>query len=333
MKQLTWVLVSFLSCSVPLFSQVDPATYERAMISGGDNRPDFDTNDQSIKALIISLHLHVAPEEFQKRHGWTSEEYLQNIRFLISKNYAYEKGGTFFPSCMVIPDQKGRDLLRHAEPVSQAIAQAIISSLDDVRNLYEKTDLCRAASFDSVAFLILSNVLLDNWQISNVEAEFLGKERPLRHGRNYYFAFLQNLNPPKEAFGLYGNWGISRDISVYGNNRKALSTSQIQEQSKRALIVTAIDRAIFDDMAALFKPILIGILKNQRGHIEEVYAKTGYDKEVSFEEFFIWWYHFIYTRTTDLLAEKGHLTIPEGGNLFYGSAPASDKPATAKGVE
>ena len=36
----------------------------------------------------------------------------------------------------------------------------------------------------------------------------------------------------------------------------------------------------------------------------------------SFEEFFIWWYHFIYTKVTDILAENRVLTIPKEGNIY-----------------
>lgn len=44
---------------------------------------------------------------------------------------------------------------------------------------------------------------------------------------------------------------------------------------------------------------------------------SGYAGEIAFEEFFIWWYHFIYTQATNILAERGKLIIPEGGNFYY----------------
>ncbi len=75
--------------------------------------------------------------------------------------------------------------------------------------------------------------------------------------------------------------------------------------------------ATFTAMASIFRPVLINLLRNRRGYVDEVYQKTGYNNEVAFEEFFIWWYHFIYTRATDILAEKGCLAVPADGNLFY----------------
>ncbi len=324
MRKLLCLLLLFLCCSVPLFPQIDPSSYEQGLISRGDNRPDFDTKDPGIKTLIVSLHLRVPPEEFQRTYSWSPEKYLEQVRFLISKNYAYEKDGKFYSSCMVVPDREGRDLFQYAEPLSQGIANAIIANLDTIKSQYQKTDVCKTTAFPEVAFLILSNGLLDNGQISNVESEFLGKERPLRHGKNYYFALLQNLNSSREAFGIYGNAVLSKEAALYGNNRKALSASEKQKRSEAGLVLTRNDFEIFDRMAGFFQPFLINLLKNRRGYIDEVYQKTGYSNEVTFEEFFIWWYHFIYTRATDILAEKGYLAVPADGNSFYRLGSASE---------
>jgi hypothetical protein len=43
-----------------------------------------------------------------------------------------------------------------------------------------------------------------------------------------------------------------------------------------------------------------------------------YDKEITFEEFFIWWYHLIYTQATNEMKQKGLLSIPQSGNFPYG---------------
>jgi len=67
---------------------------------------------------------------------------------------------------------------------------------------------------------------------------------------------------------------------------------------------------------------LIGLLNKDREYIEGVFQKTGYSNEVTFEEFFMWWYHFIYTRATNILAEKNYITIPEQGNFFYARDPS-----------
>jgi hypothetical protein len=331
MRKLLGLLI-LLGCSMNLYSQIDPSTYESAMISRGDNLPDFNPDDDSLKLLIVSLHMSVPAKAFQESYGWKDELYKEKIEFLRSKDYVYEKEGRFYPSCMVITDQEGKELFEYAEPIAGKISDSVISQLNTIKDQYLKTDLSKTTDFSKVSFLILSNVLLDNWQIRYVEKEFLSKERPLRHGKNYYFSFQQNLNPPRESFGIYGN-GYYSGVAIFGNNRGSINLRQLRQHSKEATIISDQDDAVFEEMASSFRPILISLLKKNRNYIEDVYRKTGYANEVSFEEFFIWWYHFIYTRATNILAEKNYLTLPEQGNFFYNrssSAPAQRSNPTLK---
>jgi hypothetical protein len=95
----------------------------------------------------------------------------------------------------------------------------------DIKSYYKELSSFSGISFENASFLILSNVVLDNWQINNIEKLFLKKERTLRHGLNYYHS-LQEQKPgeEKESFGIYGNqmWGHGQlMIGVYGNNRLA----------------------------------------------------------------------------------------------------------------
>jgi hypothetical protein len=43
----------------------------------------------------------------------------------------------------------------------------------------------------------------------------------------------------------------------------------------------------------------------------------GYSKEISFNEFYIAWYHFIYTKAFNLMVEENLLKVSVGGNLIY----------------
>ena len=71
-------------------------------------------------------------------------------------------------------------------------------------------------------------------------------------------------------------------------------------------------------MAIDFLPELVQILNKNKKYSENIYKKLGYSKEITFEEFYIWWYHFIYTEATDLMSKNQILTIPKDGNFVYG---------------
>ncbi len=315
-------------CALNLFAQVDSSSYEWAMISRGDNRPDFNPSEDSLKALIISLHQNIPPAEFQKSFGMSPEKYLEKINFLKSKNYLHEKEGKFLLSCLVVSDQEGSELFRQAEPLARKIADSIRANLDAYKSQYMKTDLAKTTDFEKISFFLLSNVLLDSGQISNFENEFLARERPLRHGKNYYCAFLQNLHSERESFGIYGN-AVFEGFQVYGNNRQSIKDNPARGKSEEMATISRNDMPIFENIISSYKPILIEILRDNRGYAERVYGETRFSKEVSFEEFFIWWYHFIYTRATNILAENNCLAVPESGNFYFRIDPNSRTAANA----
>ncbi|MBL3658293.1 hypothetical protein [Fulvivirga sediminis] len=64
------------------------------------------------------------------------------------------------------------------------------------------------------------------------------------------------------------------------------------------------------------KPKHIDVLRKTQIILKR-YEKTGYQEEITFEEFFIWCYHFIYTKATDVMGERKMLEAPEKGNFEY----------------
>lgn len=66
-----------------------------------------------------------------------------------------------------------------------------------------------------------------------------------------------------------------------------------------------------------FKPKLINIFLKETVYIKKIYKISGYENEISFEEFFIWWYHFIYTKATNMMNDRCLLLVPASGNFEY----------------
>lgn len=301
--------------------------FEHSLISRGDNFPDFYSKRDSLDKLLVALHYNIDLKDFQSKVGWTDSTLQNKLDLLKSKNWLSMKDG-LKPSIFIASDAEGLKLMELAKPISTEIARSIEEEIPNVKKDFAKTDLSKKQSFTELSFLILSDVLLDNWQINGVEKEFLQKnERPERHGKYYYYSIIQNPNYPKEKFGIYGNqYGKLNDstsFSVYGNNRitllKRIKSDSVFKDSvlQTAAILSTKDDKIFEQMAAKYRPKLIEILNSNREYMNKVFLDTGYNNEISFEEFFIWWYHLIYTDATNILASKGKLELPKDGNFPY----------------
>jgi len=301
--------------------------FEHSLISRGDNFPDFPVRRDSVDLFLVSLHSNIDVKTFQQKAGWTDDVLHEKIAFLISKGWLLDNDG-LKPTIFIASNAEGFGLMELAAPISSMIAQSIEEELPEIEKTYMATDLAKQRAFASMSFLILSDVLLDNWQINRVEEDFLQKEkRPERHGKYYYYSIIQNPDYPKEKFGIYGNqFGRLDDTTsygIYGNNRITFMRRFKADPEFRdslisnAPLVSAGDDMIFQEMADAYRPTLLSILNKNRDYMNDVYHSTGYAGEISFEEFFIWWYHLIYTDATNLLALNGDLIIPEDGNAFY----------------
>lgn len=288
---------------------------EQSLISRGDNFPDFKTKKDSLDIFLFALHKGFSPADFQKYTKFSDEKMTSLITLLESKNWLHKINNQYKPTVFITDAKDGELLYKYAKPISEKITKSIIKNLADIKLQFGKTEISKTQDFQKWSFLILSNVLLDSWQINDVEKGFLKQEdRPLRHGNHYYYRISENTNAKTESFGIYGNQSEQidgKDVCVYGNNRLHVKTNSFGN------LVSKSDNILFEEIAKNYLPDLLKILESEREYSKKVYTKLGYDKEISFEEFFIWWYHFIYTQATDEMNKKGILTIPADGNFDF----------------
>ncbi|NVO21451.1 MAG: hypothetical protein HXX13_17250 [Bacteroidetes bacterium] len=291
-------------------------SYKQSMISSGNNSPDFNFSTDKLDQFLVMIHQGKTSKDIQTKLGWNDEKITHSAAFLQEKGFLRKEGEKFIPTCMIISRKNGEDLRKYAEPISGLIADSIIKLMPTLKSAYSNLHVSTSFPFDSVAFFILSDVLLDNWQIGNVEKDFIHTGRPLHHGKHYYYSFLENDSSGSDPFGIYGNMGFT-GFMVFGKNQSKVNQNLALSRLQSFPLVDSADNSQLEALAAKFSPVLLSVLNGQQAYIQKTYKESGYSAEVSFPEFFIWWYHFIYTRTTNILADKGYLNIPKGGNFFY----------------
>lgn len=82
-------------------------------------------------------------------------------------------------------------------------------------------------------------------------------------------------------------------------------------------ILSRRDYSRLNKIANVITDDLIQYLEENKPLITTAYEKSRYKNEISFEEYFIWWYHFFYTELTDFLAVRGFIEIPTSGFTTY----------------
>ena len=173
--------------------------------------------------ICVSLHRRQPVASIGRKLGISAADLQRRLDSLLTEGLVKRSPrGQFVPTCMVVTIEDARWMASPGNMVPQ-LAQLVVDRLSDIRERSESIPAIRRAGFSRNTLLILSNVLLDNWQIRNVEKEFLKTERPLRNGRRYYYAIFEKpASQRSEAFGIYGNGGGSLDgieMNMYGKQR------------------------------------------------------------------------------------------------------------------
>lgn len=360
-----------------VITEVLDRQWEHKMISSGRNFPSVSLTREHRGDLLVLLHEGIPLQAIRAHFGWSVADLEQRSAALESAGVIRrEEAGRLIPTVMVM---SVGDVIRHM-PLPSALIEDSVDLIEwhlpEVQRLYARSAGLQAIPFETMSLLIVSNVLLDNWQINTVENRFLGVERPLRDGSRYYYSLQEDISwDGKEAFGIYGNQYRSYGqnlVGVYGNRRNdnvmnliGLDSEGIQsifgvipdtvdafKREALAAFVGAVrgeaplsgalrsgfeslgwsgrtipvlserDEQVLDEMAALLAPDLIGLLERYRSVLMDAYLASPYGTTVSFEEYFMWWYHVYYTEVTDLLIERGVIQYPESGIVSYVFGPS-----------
>jgi hypothetical protein len=214
------VLVVVLGVS--LHAQPPASIFQGAMTSSGKNRPSISLAQDDLLTLSALLHRRVPRRDMQLRLGISEEELQRRLDLLLGEGLAKARpNGDILPTSMVVTFEDARTYFRPDDRLVEAAARLLLRKLPAVKA--QCRTLLADAPWDLMSFFVMSDVLLDNWQIANIERLFVKAERTFRTGGRYYYTILEKAAAdPSEPFGLYGNtgsqWGTVQ-VGLYGNDR------------------------------------------------------------------------------------------------------------------
>jgi hypothetical protein len=355
-------------------AQTGTTVYEAKMISSGRNFPSVDINQDGFIPLCVALHKRLPLDTIREQQGWTEGDLAWRIERLKRAGLVSQSpSGRLTPSFMVIGLDDAKQYLPVSADLVTRTSSLISKQLPKIIRMMNEISELRAKVHHTAMFFVLSDVLLDNWQINNVEHSVLGSARPLRDGNRFYLAlFEKSVDEQTEAFGIYGNGGAVRagiQVNAYGNQRYGghtlISASNADlarwfpdlpsQDIERALLSRLIEIGrngslsaakkdlkeglnqfglvdrdelnllIFSEqsldhlasIASIITPDLEALLRGHLPALETAYGNSPYKDEITFNEYFIWWYHFFYTQVTNNLAARHLLRIPVSGNVTY----------------
>lgn len=298
------------------------STFKIKNISRGNNNPSIDISKDSLYLFLVALHYNIPINEIEIAFNWDNSTMKKNITQLIENGLLKENNNTYTSTVGIFPLEKGNTLIEKSQNIANEIADSIKVKISEIQQIHSQMDISKKRSFNDLSFFYISDMLLDMGQIGNLEKEFLRDERPLRNGKRYYLSILEkDTTKTTEPFGIYGNQGLLNEnniyIGVYGNTRTSSNIGWRNYENKDIHYFNKKDfDKLYYKMPKVFLQTLIDILEKNKPYFEKVYSDLGYKQEITFNEFFIWWYHIIYSEATNILIKDNIIKKPKDG-LFY----------------
>lgn len=214
-------LAIFMSVLAP--AATNAQVFEFKLISSYGNRPSVAIWNSPLRDILIGLHKGTSLPKLATELGLSPDALATHLATLRAEGIVAERGGSLSPTCMIVQRADGEAIESLAAHVAAQTMPFMRSATEAMRKRYREIAGFRQLDFDDVSFFLVSNVLLDNWQINDIERRWLRAERPLRGNARYYCAFLEKTDPQRESFGIFGNSAFTlndnRVLGVYGNRR------------------------------------------------------------------------------------------------------------------
>ncbi|MEO0423987.1 MAG: hypothetical protein AAF184_16735 [Pseudomonadota bacterium] len=372
---------ALLACSAASCGAAESAAgiehrdFEVKVISRGDNRPPINLAQTHGDRVLVLAKEGASESEIRGHRFADGTDAGTTLDTLLDHGFISREGSAgLSPTVAVMTlTAVSRDM-----PVDESVIAQTVEAI----HAYAPAAFEALAGLEGFSHLtrgqydlfLLSNGLLDNFQIANVEAQVIASERPARAGGHYYLSVQEKAaGAVGEAFGIYGNHTGRYGpyiLGVYGNQRnqrtdfhrmpKALigagetaddSALQIRRrqlvdtlgalwfeqeevvgEARQTLerlgfvsatgalmipVITTANYGRFSAVVADFTPTLIAILNGHLPSLKARYADSSYAGEITFEEFFMWWFHLYYSAVTDALVADGTIHIPPQGVATY----------------
>lgn len=217
-------LIAAFLCTTADAQQTDATIFQTALISSGKNRPAISIRAENLAPILGLLHRRAPLAQIESQLGLTETELRRKLDLLIGEGLAKRTDDqSVRPTCVVVTRDDAAMYFHPDNAMVREATELLRKKLQRAKTEVRSIPSLSRVPFQSISFLIGSNVFLDNWQINNVERLFLNAERPQRAGGRYYLMeFEKPTVQQSEAFGIYGNTGTQWgdvEIGLYGNDR------------------------------------------------------------------------------------------------------------------
>jgi hypothetical protein len=336
-----------LACAVGASAR--PIHEFSAVAPSAEQSPSIDMDDASNARLCIELDRGRSPQAIARLLHWSPANVQTHIDLLIAAQLLRrDDTGTYTPTFLTADRADAARFRAIDGALVERLAAAIRRRQPQLQERFMHALQIDAQQARTLSLFAFGDVPFDRWQVRNVRKEFLPGYPPARAGKGFYLLASGDESGPLAAFGFYSHaeqrhgdvlvatFGRARSADPFaaGNPRVAdarlasylafvQGRTPASAQMRRAglvragkptlVVVSQVDYAALPAIADEFRDELLQLLMADRPKIEAAWKASRYAQRVSFQEFALWWYHFLYADVIDRLIQDGTIDVPDAG--------------------
>ncbi|MEW6195391.1 MAG: hypothetical protein AB1521_09560 [Bacteroidota bacterium] len=270
---LTFVLVS---CSSKKdIDEVLNGNYNVVIIPDSLSHNAAELNSNHRKEILVLMFNNFEEDDIKDYFGLNDKQYDEIINKLFSDGLIKKnEEGKFIPACMIIDNEYRNLVIKDFSAMSKNFAEIVIDRSSKIKDTYAKIVSFKNVPFEKMSDFIFYEVMLNKWQLKNIEEKFIKGEPPRRGESRYYIALQEK------------DWLTNNSMAPQINSED--------------------DKKLFE-MTGLVTDDLLNQLEYNRPLLVKSFLNSVYKDQISFREWFVWVYQFITVETKSILLQRSYI--------------------------
>lgn len=291
---------------------------------------------EDLEKVLVAFHKGYTVSEISTAYEIEEYKLISQLEPLVKANILIKEKNVYFPNILVATEEETRKVYSRAKQSAGKISETVQSNWDKIKTAYEKLNSSKTYSLNEQGFMLVGSRILDIGVLRALaNSEELLHPAPVRptpsHPNSKYYLWIEENSPDRFGYGQkdielkFDNWyGVnfgSDNESRHKLEKKAVKLIESGEYDSPEHFAQLIevpflnkeDSKLWEKLVAEISNICLEKLLKEKNDIKELYnsLKTSQYSQNTFDDFYCWYYHYLYPLAINDLIKNDYFKMPE----------------------
>jgi len=301
----------------------------------GEGNP-WEVLTEDLEKVLVALHKGSTVSEIASACEIEEDKLICQLESLVKANILIYKNNRYFPDILVATEEETGTVYNRAGLSADKISKTVQSNWNIIRTAYDKLNVSQTYSLNEQGFMLVGSRILDTGVLRSLaNSEELLLPAPVRPTPSFpnskYYLWIEENSPDKFGFGQkdielkFDNWYAvnfgSDNESRLKLEEKAvefIESGEYENPEHFAQLIGAPflnkeDSGLWENLVMEISNKCLEELLKEKNEIRELYSSlmTSQYSQNTFDDFYCWYYHYVYPLAIKDLIENKYFQMPE----------------------